>query len=366
MYDPHSGINTKKLNQVAKELVTNGKGILAIDESPGSIEKKFIKHELENTEENRRKYRECLITTPELSKTISGVILHGETFFQKRQSDGKKFVEILKESGIHPGIKLDLGLEHISYENCESRAEKIGDKTSKYIKFQTTHNFLETHIEKVPKGLDTLDERLKTGEFKDATFAKWRCVFSITEFTPTFEALHKNCDILAKYAAICQKYEIVPILEPEILFNGSFSIEEHFRIFKIVLSTLVTKLNKENVYMPGVIFKTGFVTSGDAAQDFDKQEVAVLTHDVFTSVLPLDVAGVVFLSGGHSYQNSVDFLEAICQMPKHLDLSFSYGRGLTDGAMTEWKTSNFDTEKTQTVFKKACEEVSSASVQKLK
>lgn len=356
-------MNKKTLCEVALGLVKNGKGILAIDESPSSLEGKFQPLGIENSEENRQKYRECLITTEGLENTISGAILQEETFFQKRKNDGKLFTEILKEKGIYSGIKLDLGLENINYNDVEIQATNKNQNSGKYIKYHSSKNSEKEYTELISKGVESLDERLASGDFGNAHFAKWRCLFTISEFTPTYESVHKNCEILAKYASICQKYNIVPVVEPEILFSGNFSIEEHYRVFKSILSTLVQKLNEENVIMEGVLFKTGFVAPGNVAKQSSKEQVAQLTNDAFNTTLPDCVPGVVFLSGGHSYKDSVDFLSEICKIEKKRKLTYSYGRALTDNAMKEWKVSNFDFKKTQAVLRKTCEEVSKASLQ---
>lgn len=350
-------MNNQTLAKTARELLKNGKGILAIDESPKSLEKKFNKYNIENDESNRQKYRECLITAPDLKNTISGVILQEETFFQKRQSDGKLFTEILDESGILPGIKLDLGLEKINYD--EIKLTKF-DESGNAIK----HNYNEPEqYETISKGIDSLDSRLAEGKFKSARFAKWRCLFPIGKSTPTYKSIHANCQVLAKYAEVCQRYEIVPIVEPEVFFEGSFSIEQHKEVFQYILKTLCEKLQEEKVFMEGVLFKTGFVASGkDSNDNLDSKQVAKHTIEAFHSSLDKSVPGVVFLSGGHTYQNSIDFLREVCSSEKNLSLTFSYGRALTDDAMAEWSKS-VDVAKTQQVLIEKCKEVADASLQ---
>lgn len=385
----------KDLRKIAKNLVKNGKGILAIDESPTSIEKKFKENNIENTSDNRLKLRECLLDSKELEKYVSGVILHTETYFQRSKDDIAIF-DLLKHKKILVGIKLDQGLEIIDYNDVKIKAtktakkleEKIpkelkegvkdagarlskflkGDKESrtevqnvehiedhgKFIKFSSSENFNEPFLEKVPKGLENLEERLSSGMYSQAQFAKWRCLFTISRCTPTFECVDTNCEILAKYASICQKYMLVPILEPEILCDGDFNVEEHHRVFKYILSLLINKLNALNVDIQATIFKIGFICSGKKQAQIESSKVAEYTNDVLESVLPIKVPGVVFLSGGHSQTDSLHFLQETCQNQKNIDLTFSFGRALTNNALKEWSESKFDVGKTQEVFLEDC------------
>lgn len=357
------GLNTELLSETVEILMKNAKGILAIDESPLSLEKKFMKYDLVNSIDTRKRYRECLITTEGLENYISGTILHEETFFQTRDADHKPFTEILLEKGILPGIKLDLGLERIDYSKCEHRTIKISDRDTHILEFQSEKNCHENYIEKVSKGIDSLKSRLIDNHFKRARFAKWRCIFSITQFTPTYESVDQNCDILAEYAYICQQHDIVPVVEPEILFTGDFSLYDHHRVSKIILSTLITKLNSYNVYMPGILLKTGFVTPGEVRNQVNPKENAIYTHDVLISSLPSSIGGIVFLSGGHSYSDSLHCLAEICKLPKNFNITFSYGRGLTDSALSRWNESHGDIKKVQKIFISTCLEMSRASVQ---
>lgn len=296
-----------KLGMIARKIVENGKGILAADESPTSIGIRFSRHNIENTAENRRKYRQIMLGA-DIQTRLGGIIFHEETFEQKTDS-GRLFVDVILEQGISPGIKLDKGL----------------------IDFKSR--------EKVSVGLEDLAKKLKKEIYRKAEFAKWRSVFGITSTAPTEDCIHENCSVLAKYAVICQRYGIVPIVEPELLWEGKHSINECEQITKTILGCLVYHLNLHNVYIPGILIKPAFVTPGkDSLHEIDYKDVAQRTFNCLMSTIPTGMPGIVFLSGGHNEKDSTMFLDRINKETglRTWKLSFSYGRALTDPILKAW------------------------------
>ncbi|KAM0685209.1 hypothetical protein COBT_003582 [Conglomerata obtusa] len=326
----------KKLAETAKKIVENGKGILAADESESSIQSRFEKYGIENTEENRRIFRQMFMTSTKPQDKIGGVIMHEETFVQKADS-GKFFVDILIENGISPGIKLDKGL--IDYKMSE----------------------------KVSVGLEDLEKRLNRNIYRKAEFAKWRSIFSITETTPSESCIHENCSVLAQYALICQRYSIVPIVEPEILWDGKHTIEEAETIAKTVLSCLFYHLNLNEVFIPGILLKPAFVTPGkDSIQKTTAKEVAKFTYNSLASTIPVNVPGVVFLSGGHEREDALLYLDQINKIKDlhNWKLTFSYGRALTDSVLAKWEGKNKNVEDAISVFLKNVNDVHRAALGK--
>ncbi|KAF9764037.1 Fructose-bisphosphate aldolase [Nosema granulosis] len=298
-----------KLGMVAKQILENNKGILAADESPGSIQKRFDKLGIINNEETRRSFRELLFTSEGIEKYIGGVILHEETFEQKDESE-KLFIDMLKEKGICLGIKLDKGL--IDYKNNE----------------------------KVSVGLEDLHLRVKYYCSKGAVFAKWRSLFIVKGDNPTEDCIYENCTVLAKYAKICQNNNLVPIVEPEVYFEGNYTIDEAEQQSKRILSTLIQKLNIYEVYIPAVIIKMSFVTQGKENKRICKpHEVGRTTMNTLVSAIPCGIPGIVFLSGGHTQDDAISYLNAInkCKAYKTWSLSFSYGRCLSEKPMETWR-----------------------------
>ncbi|AFM97635.1 fructose-1,6-bisphosphate aldolase [Encephalitozoon hellem ATCC 50504] len=311
-----------KLGMTAKKILENGKGILAADESPGTLGKRFEKLGIENTEENRRKFREILFSTKELERHIGGVILNQETFGQTNE-DGVPLTKILKKRGIEIGIKLDKGL--IDYKEKE----------------------------KISVGLEDLDLRCKSSAFKDATFAKWRSLFYFYDGIPSEDCINENCSVLAKYAITCQKNGLVPIVEPEIFLEGDYTIESSYRVFRQILSTLVKYLNYECVYIPGVLIKTSYVTPGMLSDEkYTPKKVATYTFRALLSTIPCGVPGVVFLSGGHSSEDAISFLNAINMERgcRTWTLSFSFARALTNGVLEIWKGEDSNIQEAQRVL----------------
>lgn len=303
------------LELIAEDLVYKNKGILAADESIGTIGKRFATIDVENTEENRRKYRELLLTTEGLEKYIGGVILFSETFDQK-DSEGNSFIDILKEKNIHAGIKLDQGLENT--ENNEF----------------------------ITKGLDDLSERASKFVKKGAKFAKWRCVFRIDEMNelPSDESVLKNTQNLASFALICQINHLVPIVEPEILMEGKHDMQTCHDANKKVLSELIYQLNKNDVFLPAVIIKTNMVTDGSEYEskeenEFLTEDIADKTIESLANTLPITIKGVTFLSGGQKSSDAIDRLQEINNMLNYSPwpLTFSFGRALQENVLKEWK-----------------------------
>lgn len=301
-----------QLKRTAQQLVEKNKGILAIDESPQSMEKKFHPLSIENNVENRRRYREVLLTLPsEVSAYLGGVILNEETFFQQTAS-GESFVAVMAKNGVLPGVKLDKGLLPLS----------------------------EGNPEQMSTGLDDLGARCQKYQEGGAAFAKWRSVFHISKSHPSEECIYTNCNILSEYALVCQKNGLVPVVEPEVLFDGTHNIEACKVVTASVISCLFYHLNRKGVYIPGMLLKVGFVTSGSANGRESLQEVADATVEAFLSSIPPSLPGVVFLSGGHPEDVSVQYLEAVNRVKRERQapwsISYSFGRALQDSALKLW------------------------------
>lgn len=314
-----------ELSKVAKQMVAPGKGILAADESMATVGKRFASIALENNEDNRRAFREMLLTIPGESQYISGVILHDETIRQSTRS-GKSFVEILNAAGILPGIKVDLGL-------AESGAEKL------------------------TKGLEGLDGRLKEYVALGAKFCKWRSVITIGvgaagEVLPTEENVRQNAKDLAAYALVCQENGLVPMVEPEVLLDGDHTIEEAASASERILTALFEELAAAGVVLEGAILKTSMVLPGkDSGVKATPQQVAEATLSIFKKILPSNLAGEAFLSGGQGDVEATQNLNAINQGgPLPWPLTFSYARALQDAATKAWKGDDANLEAAQRVF----------------
>lgn len=296
----------------AKALVAPGKGILAADESTGTIGKRFEQIGVENTEANRRDYRELLFTTPESwEHHISGVILYEETLYQKAR-DGTPFVDILKRRGVIPGIKVDQGTVALPTTNGETRTQ----------------------------GLTNLAARCKKYYQAGARFAKWRAVYTISDSTPSDLAIRDNAHGLALYATICQENGLVPIVEPEVLADGTHSIERALEVTEKVQAAVATALGHYNVIWEGMLLKPNMVLPGVSSdQRATPQQIARATVTCLQRTLPAAVPGVVFLSGGQSEEEATINLDAInkLQSPKPWALTFSYGRALQASALKAWK-----------------------------
>ncbi|TMP93492.1 MAG: fructose-bisphosphate aldolase class I [Verrucomicrobia bacterium] len=303
-------MKNENLESVARKLVAPGKGILAADESSGTIEKRLKSINVTSTEENRRAYREVLFTTAGAGEFISGVILFDETIRQKTR-DGRTFVEALEQQGIIPGIKVDKGAKPMA-------------------------NFPG---EKVTEGLDGLRERLAEYRKLGARFAKWRAVIAIGDQIPTRTCIATNAELLARYAALCQETDLVPIVEPEVLMDGTHTIERHFEVTQQTLESVFHALYEHRVVLEGMLLKPNMVLSGkECPQQASVEEVAEATVRCMKRVVPGAVPGLVFLSGGQTDQQATEHLNAMNRMEGlPWQLSFSYGRALQAPVLKAWK-----------------------------
>jgi len=299
-----------ELTETARYLVFPGKGILAADESGPTIEKRFKTIEVPSTEENRRAYREILFTTQGVPEFISGVILYDETIRQ-RAADGTPFTKVLERQGIVPGIKVD--------EGAKALAGFPG--------------------EKITEGLDGLRRRLPEYRALGARFAKWRAVLDIGTGIPTRYCIKANAHALARYAALCQEAGLVPIVEPEVLMDGSHTIERCEEVTTEVLSAVYAELTAHRVALEGTLLKPNMVVSGKGCPvQAGVRQVAEATVRTLARVVPPAVPGIVFLSGGQTPRQATEHLSAMNAMGKHpWELSFSYGRALQDPVLKAWK-----------------------------
>jgi len=316
-------IETENLESMARKLVAPGKGILAADESSATIEKRLKSIGVASTEENRRTYRDVLFTTGGVGEFISGVILFDETIRQKTR-DGRTFVAVLEQQAIIPGIKVDKGAKPMA-------------------------NFPG---EKITEGLDGLRERLAEYRKLGARFAKWRAVISIGDNIPTYTCIAANAEALARYAALCQEGDLVPIVEPEVLMDGAHAIERHFEVTQQTLESVFHALYEHSVVLEGTLLKPNMVLSGkDCPQQASVQEVAEATVRCMKRVVPAAVPGLVFLSGGQTDQQATEHLNAMNQLPGlPWQLSFSYGRALQAPVLKAWKGDQANVAKAQQAF----------------
>ena len=298
------------LENIAKQMVTPGKGILAADESSGTIKKRFDTINVESTEENRRDYREILFQTKNaMENYISGVILFDETIRQKSKN-GTTLVEVISKAGSLPGIKVDTGAKDLAFNSNE----------------------------KVTEGLDGLRERLIEYYNLGAKFAKWRAVITIESSIPSDLCINANAHALARYAALCQENEIVPIVEPEVLMDGAHTIDRCYEVTKRTLEVVFSELVAHGVNLKGICLKPNMVIDGTLVTDKSSPKtIAEKTISCFKEVVPEDVPGIVFLSGG---QSEIEATENLDQMNKignlPWNLSFSYGRALQASALQAW------------------------------
>jgi fructose-bisphosphate aldolase, class I len=302
-------MNLTELNRVASAMVAKGKGILAADESSGTIKKRFDAIKLESTEEHRRTYREMLFTAPGAAEAVSGVILYDETIHQKTK-DGTPFPQYLAKQGMIPGIKVDLGAKPLAGFPGET----------------------------ITEGLDGLRERLIAYRGLGARFAKWRAVIDIAAGIPTAFAIEANAHALARYAALCQENDIVPIVEPEVLMDGAHSLERCSEVTEQVLASVFSQLFEHRVALEGMVLKPNMVISGKKASErASPEQVAVATVWVLKRHVPPAVPGIAFLSGGQSPTEATLHLSLMNRMgPLPWSLTFSYGRALQDTALKAW------------------------------
>jgi fructose-bisphosphate aldolase class I len=299
----------QELADTAKALVAEGKGILAADESTGTIKKRFDSIGVESTEDTRRAYRELLFTTEGAEDYISGVILYDETIRQSA-SDGTPFPKLLESKGVIPGIKVDTGAKPLALAEGET----------------------------ITEGLDGLRERLAEYRALGARFAKWRATYSIAADTPSEYCVWTNAHALARYAALCQEAGIVPIVEPEVLQDGTHTLEQSRKATGRVLQALYTELHDQRVDYRGTLLKPNMVLSGYEASDrAGVDEVAEATLQCFYKHVPASVPGIVFLSGGQTDEDATAHLNAMnARGPHPWQLSFSYGRALQAPALKAW------------------------------
>jgi fructose-bisphosphate aldolase, class I len=304
-------MNVSELNAIAKAMVAKGKGLIAMDESGPTIAKRFKQYGVENTVENRRAYRELIIKAPDLNKYISGAILYDETIRQTT-SDGVPFAKYMERLGIIPGIKVDAGAKEVALFPGE----------------------------KVTEGLDGLRERLAEYHGMGARFAKWRAVITIGPNMPTRTCIEANAHALARYSALCQEANIVPIVEPEVLIDGNHTLDQSYNVTLETLRAVFRHLAEQRVAYEGTILKASMVISGlEAKPRAGVNEVADATVRCLLNAVPASLPGVVFLSGGQGAEEATAHLNAMNARHPNLPwpLTFSYSRALQQPVMEVWR-----------------------------
>ncbi len=321
------------MEDIATLLVANGKGILAADESTGTIKKRFDSIGVESTEASRRDYRELLFTANGVADYISGVILYDETIRQTA-SNGLPISKLLSNQGIIPGIKVDMGAKPLAFSEGEL----------------------------VTEGLDGLRERLQEYYALGARFAKWRAVIKISDGAPSQYCIDTNAHALARYAALCQEAGIVPIVEPEVLMDGYHTIDECYAVSETTLKTVFDELYKQRVVLEQMLLKPNMIVSGtDCPEQAGTDEVASKTIYCFEQTVPAALPGIVFLSGGQSEATASENLNSINEAGRHpWELSFSYGRALQSSALAAWGGKLENKEAAQAAFIKRAQLVSAA------
>ncbi|MDP6877625.1 MAG: fructose-bisphosphate aldolase class I [Candidatus Marinimicrobia bacterium] len=314
------------LVDIANAMVQKGKGILAADESTPTCKKRFDSINVESTEENRNKYRNMLFTADGIENYISGVILFDETLRQSTMEGGVPFPDHLTKLGILPGIKVDKGAKQLA---------NTGD-------------------EKITEGLDGLRDRLKEYYELGARFTKWRAVITIGENMPTPYCMSANAHALARYAALCQEQGLVPIVEPEILMDGTHSIDESYQLTTETLYNVFYELVSQGVELEGMVLKPNMVLSGyDCSEQASVEQVAEMTVDCFLNTVPAAVPGIAFLSGGQSDELATAHLNAMNQIDNvPWNLTFSYGRALQAPALKSWSGKDKNISSAQDAFMK--------------
>ncbi len=330
---------SESLNEAAQQMVQKRKGLLAADESNKTAKKRLEAVGAEDTEEMRRKYREVFLTADGIEEYLSGVILFDETFRQST-GDGVSFVKLLENKGILPGIKVDM----------------------------STVPFGDSKTEVVTAGLNGLADRLDEYRMRGARFTKWRAVIRIGEGLPTEENLRENAQGLAEYARLAQKANLVPIIEPEVLLEGSHSMEEAAEVTEKTLKIVFEEIDKFEVELSGLILKSSMVVPGNkSGEEMEEQKVAEETVRVLKAAVPEDVPGVVFLSGGQTAEQATNNLRAMALMGSMpWELTFSYARALQGAALEAWRGSDDNFGAAQQVFLRRLKEVSEAREGKLR
>mgnify|MGYP001321295231 CR=1 FL=1 len=306
------------LEKTANELVSPGRGILAADESNGTMSKRLEAVGVEASSETRRAYRANLFSTEGYESSISGVILFDETIRQS-MDDGTPIPQFLGSRGIIPGIKVDTGAKDLAGREGE----------------------------KITEGLDGLRERCAEYFSMGARFAKWRAVIKIGEGTPSPSCISTNAHALARYSAICQEQGLVPIIEPEVLMEGNHSAERCYEVTSEILSRTFSECETQGVHIPGALLKPNMIFAGnDNENQISREEVAMMTVDCLTKHVPHDLPGIVFLSGGQSDEDATAHLNLMNKMEvQHpWQLSYSYGRALQADALVKWATDSDDSD----------------------
>ncbi len=327
-------MNVAQLSSVAEAMVADNKGLLAADESTGTIKKRFDSINIESTEEARRDYRETLFTTNGLGDFISGVILFDETIRQSA-ADGTRLAEILERQGILPGIKVDAGAKPLAGSDGET----------------------------VTEGLDGLAGRVAEYVDLGAKFAKWRAVIKIGDHIPSRACIHVNAHALARYAKICQEGGLVPIVEPEVLMDGGHTIERCADVTEATLNAVYDELYAQGVVLEGTILKPNMVISGkECPKQAGVDEVAVATVAILKRTVPSAVPGIMFLSGGQTEIQATEHLHAMNanHAPLPWKLSYSYGRALQEGALKAWGGNNANRQSAQAMLLNRARQNSSA------
>ncbi len=323
------------LEDTAKKLMSKPKGILAMDESSPTIAKRLASINVENNEVNRRRYRELIVTAPKLSEYISGAILFEETFNQEMQ-DGTLFRDYLDNIGILPGIKVDKGAKDFSGHPNE----------------------------KITEGLDGLRERLSDYYKKGAKFCKWRAVITIGNNIPSDGCIESNMNALARYASLCQENNLVPIVEPEVLINGTHTIEECDSVTRKALNSLFNNLKLLNVYLPGTVLKPSMVISGqENTSRANLDRVASMTINCLRDCVPVETSGIAFLSGGQTDKEAESHLN-IMNKDNNLPwrVTFSYARAIQAAALAAWKGEDNNLEEAKNILVDRASRCSKASV----
>ncbi|XP_013786456.1 fructose-bisphosphate aldolase-like isoform X2 [Limulus polyphemus] len=306
-----------QLRKVAEAIVARGKGILAADESTSTMGKRLAGIGVENTEENRRQFRQLLFTCDQtMGENIGGIIMFHETLYQNA-TDGTPFVQLIKNKGIIPGIKVDKGVVPLMGSDNESTTQ----------------------------GLDDLTKRCQEYKKQGALFTKWRCVLKISDHCPSPLAIAENANVLARFASCCQQAGLVPIVEPEVLPDGTHDLERAQKVTEKVLAAVYKALNDHHVYLEGTLLKPNMVTAGQSCPiKYKPEDVAKATVTALQRTVPAAVPGITFLSGGQSEEEATVNLDAINKFPgkKPWALTFSYGRALQASALKAWlgKTDN--------------------------
>ena len=340
-------MNVQKLIETAKMLVADNKGLLAIDESIPTCNKRFAKLGIPQTEEYRRAYRELIITTPSLGESISGVILYDETIRQQKK-DGTPFMQVITNAGMIPGIKVDIG--------AKAMAGHPG--------------------EKITEGLDGLRDRLQSYAQMGARFAKWRAVLTIGSSIPSRGCIEANAQALARYAALCQEAGLVPIVEPEVLMDGAHTLSRCSEVTEAVLQTVFNRLYRQRVLLEGMLLKPNMVLPGSTCpQQESVDAIADATVQCLLRTVPAAVPGIAFLSGGQSGELASARLNAmnlkfksrsptVGQSPSPWALTFSFGRAIQQPALELWhgKESNVLAAQQALLHRAQCNEIGRAHV----